>query len=170
MVGSAAASSRVRDMFSDVAPSTPGLVRLSAAARRAIETEVVRTDANLETGGVLLGHNLEAEILVSVAGGPGPGAVHQARRFDRDTHYASKLADEAWDRDRSQWIGEWHTHPTSSLMPSQVDLSTYRTHLREGNVGPGAFLSLLVRSRGQNCTMVGWAVTQSSLERIMILS
>lgn len=157
-------------MFSDLAAPAVGLVRLSAAARRAIETEAVRADANLETGGVLLGHDLGAEILVSVAGGPGPGAVHQARRFDRDTLYASKLADEAWYRDRSQWIGEWHTHPTSSLMPSRMDLSTYRAHLRQGNIGPSAFLSLLVRSRGQNCSMVGWAVTQSSLERITILS
>lgn len=122
-----------------------------------------------ETGGILLGHDVGIEILVSSSSGPGPAAVHERDRLERDTQHATTVARTAWERDRSQWIGEWHTHPRSSLMPSLVDVSTYRKHLGDTGLRLNRFLALVVRANTTQVQMVGWVVTRNLVVRVPIV-
>lgn len=155
-------------MFSRVTPSIPTVLKMSVPAHNAIVDEVRAVDESLETGGVLLGHNLGQEVLIGAAGGPGDGALHRPTLFHRDTRHATQLASEAWDRDRSQWLGEWHTHPHGSLMPSRLDLATYRSHLQDESLGFDSFIAIQVHSRRDDVLMVAWIVTSRSLERVPI--
>lgn len=101
-------------------------VALSAIAR-----EAVQSVDGLETGGILLGNDAADGIDIRHAGGPGPNATRGERTFTRDLDHARRLANSAWSEDRSQWIGEWHTHPTGGLSPSEVDLHSYLRHLHD---------------------------------------
>lgn len=115
-------------------------------------------DDPLETGGVLLGHRATATFHVTVAGGPGPWAVRRPNYFLRDLDHARTLAAAAWETDRSQWIGEWHTHPRGPARPSPLDLRTYRRLLTDPELGFDAFLSLVVTPAG----LTAWAVARHS--------
>lgn len=99
-----------------------------------------------ETGGVLLGYeesNLGAT-LVMEAGDPGPKAERRRDFFQRDLAHAQRLADEALARSGARWIGEWHTHPGGALAPSRTDLRTYRSFLRDPELGFSSFLAVIV--------------------------
>jgi len=61
----------------------------------------------------------------------------------RDLDHARHLADSAWLEDRRQWIGEWHTHPTGTLSPSEVDLQSYMRHLRDPDLGFDRFVAII---------------------------
>ncbi len=114
----------------EVTPVTITDVALSAIAR-----EALRSVDGLETGGILLGDDATDGIVIRHAGGPGPKATRGERTFMRDLDHARRLADSAWSEDRSQWIGEWHTHPTGGLSPSEVDLHSYMRHLHDPRTG-----------------------------------
>ncbi len=128
------------------------VVTLSERSRTDIGTEARASADGLETGGILLGHDLGTHLLVTVAGGPGPNATREKNRFLRDLDHARALADEAYDRDGSIWIGEWHTHLTGPAEPSAVDLTTYADHLADGRLGFERFLSVIVLP----CPDHGW--------------
>jgi integrative and conjugative element protein (TIGR02256 family) len=121
-------------------------VHVSAAALTSI-VELARTSADeLETGGILLGYDADelGTALVMEAGDPGPNAERHADFFRRDLAHAQRLADEAYERSCSRWIGEWHTHPRGALAPSWKDLRTYRRFLRDRELQFTSFLSLIV--------------------------
>ncbi|WP_390890202.1 Mov34/MPN/PAD-1 family protein [Curtobacterium flaccumfaciens] len=122
-----------------------------------------------ETGGVLLGHDVGTDILVSMSSGPGPAAVHERDHLARDTQHAATAAHTAWDRDRSQWVGEWHTHPRSSLMPSHMDVSTYRRHLTDPGLRFDRFVAVIVRAKSERTQLVGWVVTNTRIIRVPIV-
>lgn len=114
---------------------------------RALAIITAETSARLgpeETGGILLGHDLGHQILITAAGDPGPGAIHTPTRFRRDLEHAGKLADAAYEYDRSVWVGDWHTHPKGPNRPSRYDLRTYRGFLYDPELDFDRFLSLIV--------------------------
>lgn len=113
-------------------------VALSSIAR-----EALRSIDGLETGGILLGDDVTDEIGIRHAGGPGPNATRGERTLVRDLDHARRLADSAWLEDRGQCIGEWHTHPTGSLSPSQVDLHSYMRHLHDPELGSDRFVAII---------------------------
>lgn len=122
----------------EVPPVTITDVALSAIAR-----EALRSFDGLETGGILLGDDATDGIVVRHAGGPGPNATRGERTFMRDLDHARRLADSAWSEDRSQWIGEWHTHPTGGLSPSEVDLHSYMRHLHDPELEFDKFIAII---------------------------
>lgn len=122
----------------EVPPVTITDVALSAIAR-----EALRSTDGLETGGILLGDDATDGIVVRHAGGPGPNAARGELTFMRDLDHARRLADSAWSEDRSQWIGEWHTHPTGALSPSEVDLHSYMRHLHDPELGFDKFIAII---------------------------
>ncbi len=99
-----------------------------------------------ETGGILLGFDadLAMEALVMEAGDPGPRAERRPDFFRRDLEHAQQLADQAFARTTSRWIGEWHTHPHGHLAPSRKDLRTYRGFLRDTELGFDSFVAVIV--------------------------
>lgn len=98
----------------------------------------------LETGGILLGHDLGEFIEVTVAGAPGPAAIRQPTRFRRDLAHAQRLSDDAYETDGSVWLGEWHTHPTNLAIPSELDHRSYAEMLADPELGFTQFLCLIV--------------------------
>ena len=136
------------------------MICLSAPARRTIEQEARRSADGRETGGILLGHDASDDhpLRVTVAGEPGPGAKRSAFRFLRDLDHSRRLADEAYERDGSVWVGEWHTHPKGPSRPSRRDLHTYRQLLSEVELGFERFAAIIVTIDGDRyqSELHGW--------------
>lgn len=110
-------------------------VHLTAAAHAVIRQECIRSQDGNETGGILLGHVHDGVAEIRVAGGPGPTAVRQPAFFLRDLGHAQQLAHDAFTRDGSIWIGEWHTHLAAAPVPSERDLATYARLLADPDLG-----------------------------------
>lgn len=131
------------------------IVVLSAEAAVSIAREAPASADGRETGGVLLGHEFDERLVVTVAGDPGPKADRRADGFVRDLSHAQRLGDDAYDRDGSIWIGEWHTHPGGPITPSPTDLKTYAQLLSDDDLGFERVLSLIVTQ----CPFHGWEET-----------
>jgi integrative and conjugative element protein (TIGR02256 family) len=122
-------------------------VSLSPAAATVIREEAVRSADGNETGGVLLGHiGPDGTAHVRHAAGPGLAAVHGPAFFLRDLHHAQRAAAEAFARDGSLWIGEWHTHPGAAPAPSGLDLATYLRFLKDPELDLDAFVAIVLTS------------------------
>lgn len=124
-------------------------------------------DPKTETGGIVVGHDRGRTIDVTGIGAPGPNAVHEATRFTRDLAHAGDVAAEAWRRDRSQWIGEWHTHPNGRTAPSRHDLRTYTSLVRNPTLRLDRFVALIVTT-GRRTAVHAWIVTGSCAHRARI--
>lgn len=122
----------------------PPAVRITPAAAHAIAREALRSRDGLETGGILLGTDTHGNMLISRAAGPGPRAHRTEHSFLRDLTYAQQFAAAAWNEDRSQWIGEWHTHPSGDLIPSELDICSYLRHLHDPELHLDRFLATIV--------------------------
>jgi integrative and conjugative element protein (TIGR02256 family) len=128
-----------------------------------IGEEAIRSRDGLETGGILLGTDDGQEIVIRHAGGPGPKARRESHRFLRDLAHAQQLAELAWREDQSQWIGEWHTHPSGDLTPSNYDLEAYARHLHDPELNFKRFLTIIVGlARMDEITAVAWIVDQET--------
>lgn len=111
---------------------------------RAVEAiaEVIRGGSGaLETGGALFGSD-SAEV-IEHATTPGPKAIHGPANFSRDREHTKAESSRLYRLDRSRWIGEWHTHPATELIPSEVDLATYVRHLTDPELRFERFLALI---------------------------
>lgn len=141
-------------------------IRVAAAALQVIGVEALASLDGAETGGILLGRSTatDTEVLVQHAGGPGPSALRTPTRFDRDLQHARRLAEFAWHMDGSQWIGEWHTHPVGPMVPSDRDLSSYRAHLSDVELGFRQFVCVIVGLHEiHGVTLCGWIVRPTDL-------
>ena len=119
-------------------------VLITTEALAAIEQHVRAGGVELETGGILLGHETSTGLHVAVAGGPGPRAVRTPMSFNRDLDHAEELAEEAWQQQRAVWLGEWHTHVHVPPVPSETDLSSYLRHLDDADLGFDRFISIII--------------------------
>lgn len=123
------------------------VVHFSLDALQSITREIQAGGDQLETGGILLGHNRGGDVLVTVAGGPGPKAVRRPGYFLRDRDHAQELADAAWVCDASQWVGDWHTHPHGPSHPSSLDLRSVAQVLSDPELGFSTFLTVIAVPR-----------------------
>jgi integrative and conjugative element protein (TIGR02256 family) len=121
-------------------------VAVSAGARDAISNAALISRDGRETGGILLGRDPgeKGEIEVVRAAGPGPRAIRRPSYFLRDLNYSRRLARLAYERDRLQWVGDWHTHPHGPDIPSVFDLLTYARHLDDVELKFEAFVAVIV--------------------------
>ncbi|SDG59370.1 integrative and conjugative element protein, VC0181 family [Microbacterium sp. 77mftsu3.1] len=135
------------------------------SALELIMRESVASLDGTETGGLVLGSTEFERIEIRHAGGPGPRARRTASTFDRDLNHAQLIAADAWERDRSQWIGEWHTHPHGPLAPSGRDITSYQAHLRDPDLGFQQFVCLIVGAPRDGTTpLTAWIVRPSSIQ------
>ncbi len=114
-----------------------------------IDREARDSQDGLETGGILLGHEVGDVLEVTVAGSPGPAAIQRPTRFRRDLTHAQQLSDDAFKTDGSIWLGEWHTHPEGPATPSELDHQSYAEMLADTELGFVQFLCFIV-TPGQN--------------------
>jgi len=141
-------------------PLSPA-VTISVQAFEAIREELQTESPELETGGILLGHDEGAVISVLHAGAGGPHAVRQTRHFLRDLAFSQLLALDKWYLDSSEWIGEWHSHPSGELIPSPTDFRSYLTHLADEELRFSRFISIIVCTDGESFRAAAWVVAST---------
>ncbi len=115
----------------------------------------------LETGGALFGvdHGSAGRLVITEATGPGPDALHEPMRFERDLDYTHRRALEIYERTRAQWVGEWHTHPRGGLRPSALDMATYLRHLGDLSLAFDRFVAVIVVPAGAEVRATAWEIT-----------
>jgi integrative and conjugative element protein (TIGR02256 family) len=134
----------------------------SAAAM--ITRDATRSRDGLETGGILLGIDSTERIFIRHAGDAGPQAHRGPHAFLRDLEHAQRLAESAWKQDGSQWLGEWHTHPSGALTPSELDISSYLRHLKDPDLQFNRFIAIIVGLRHDNeIVAAAWLVHKNRL-------
>ncbi|MBS1092961.1 Mov34/MPN/PAD-1 family protein [Gluconobacter sp. Dm-74] len=85
-----------------------------------------------EAGGILLGHLRGTDIEVVGRTTPGSSDLRSLFSFERSDPQHQEAADDAWmaSGGTQTWVGEWHTHPCGNVLPSDIDLRTWRKHAR----------------------------------------
>lgn len=84
-----------------------------------------------ESGGVLLGYadaDKPKRIQAVDQIGPGPEATHERHRFEPDAAWQTERIAAAYDESGRvvTYLGDWHSHPCGSAVPSVLDRSTAR--------------------------------------------
>jgi integrative and conjugative element protein (TIGR02256 family) len=109
-----------------------------------------------EIGGVLVGEHVEGETfrLVDLSVQRSGGS---RTRFVRDVEHNRAFLDAffaktANDYQRFNYIGEWHSHPLFTPLPSQEDSATMRDIVEDPAVGVN-FAVLIIVSRGWRSKM-----------------
>lgn len=88
---------------------------------------LVQEMRGIETGGVLAGVvQVNGDIVITAASGPGPLAVHERTLFRRDVTFCQSFLDSQYRTSGQKivYVGEWHSHPDASNQPSQIDINT----------------------------------------------
>lgn len=138
------------------------MIKIAKSAISALRETARQSADGLETGGILLGieDSSDGSTAVTIAGGPGPNAKRGPRSFHRDRAHAESLADAAYERDGSVWVGEWHTHPKGVSKPSARDLTTYTRLLKDSELEFHHFTSMIITSPDdwRTVTCHGWIV------------
>ncbi len=147
----------------------PPLIMLSARSALVIRRETAAVTDGCETGGILLGTVKPVIATVRHAGAPGPGAVRTPTSFLRDRQFAQRFADACWAADRSEWIGEWHSHPGMAPIPSSQDISTYRSLLTDTELGFDALVSLIVTDTPTGLVLAGWWCDRAGVHPATVL-
>ncbi|WP_414053787.1 Mov34/MPN/PAD-1 family protein [Macrococcus equi] len=114
------------------------------------------TSSHYENGGILLGvinnksknvyiqdfHKINIEI-------------KNRKYFIRNTEKAQKIIDEAWRASEGyvNYIGEWHTHPEMSALPSRVDCKTLIDLTREKKSKLFPFTIMIIIGENNNLTL-----------------
>jgi integrative and conjugative element protein (TIGR02256 family) len=112
-------------------------VAIEPAARAAICGHA-RSKPRTETGGILLGRQLDdSNLLVTRASPPGPRARHGRFFFSRDTSFLQQYLDTIHDRTggHEDYVGEWHVHLALDAPPSCVDRRSLFRIARGKNYG-----------------------------------
>jgi integrative and conjugative element protein (TIGR02256 family) len=140
----------------DMTHDTDPVVTLAERALAVIVEETQAADDGCETGGILLGAVSNRDAAVRHAGRPGPAAIRTPTSFLRDLATARAFAEATWAVDRSQWIGEWHTHPGMSPIPSTTDVSTYADFLDDPALEFAEFISVIVTPTATGPVLAAW--------------
>jgi integrative and conjugative element protein (TIGR02256 family) len=103
-----------------------------------------------ESGGVLLGHQDGPAIHVTHLIGPGPHGQHHRAWFHPDTAWQQARIEDLYAAGCSHdYLGDWHLHPTTSPVPSRLDLSTLNTIATTPAARcPAPVMAILGRHRG----------------------
>ena len=126
-----------------------------------------------ETGGQLFGEQLApSNFLVTeltVQARPGTFA-----RFIVDLVQAAREAVRFFDRTehryaRFNYIGEWHSHPSFDLHPSQTDAETMRQLVRDPDFRGKFAVLMIVRLDGAKVTLGAWVFDAMGAERAITL-
>lgn len=123
----------------------------------------------LEAGGVMLGRHIldTADIVVDAVTTPRAVDRRARFRFHRDQRAHQKIIDRAWRESgcTCTYLGEWHTHPEETPMPSVFDLWEWRRKLRQDTYFGEALYFVIVGTKALrvwegkrsnlHCTLIG---------------
>jgi integrative and conjugative element protein (TIGR02256 family) len=135
-----------------------------------------------ETGGILLGYVAPAssaaafDVVVVDAIGPGPRAEHDERWFVPDHEWQVAELEERYQQSGrvAGYVGDWHSHPDGTALPSRQDLRTMRSIARHAPARLDHPMMLIVstRQRGEAgpSELRGWRWLPRPLFRIWRLT
>ena len=94
-----------------------------------VAADLVRASAlhrPLETGGILLGHRIDHEIVITAHIPAGPGAERTRTTFQPDGPWQRQQLESVFRSTAgvTTYLGDWHSHPTGSAPPSKQDRKT----------------------------------------------
>jgi integrative and conjugative element protein (TIGR02256 family) len=84
-----------------------------------------------ETGGMLLGYATDdgpqADVVVTDVLGAGPKAKRLRSRFEPDGSWQQERLERLYRSSgrTTTYLGDWHSHPTGGVRPSETDRNTY---------------------------------------------
>lgn len=108
-----------------ITPCQNYALRLTAESWQQINLECSRAGA-IETGGILVGHytNNASTALVTEALPPPKDSTSDRNWFHRGLTGLRELLSKRWENQvRTYYVGEWHYHPASIVVPSGDDLA-----------------------------------------------
>jgi integrative and conjugative element protein (TIGR02256 family) len=120
--------------------------------------EMVRRDVGSpEVGGILIGKHRDPHLEVVAYTGPGPKDISKTYEFVRQDGSHQKAAADAWLKsdETETFVGEWHSHPFGSIVPSGIDRHTWRRLCRRGSHRM-AFVLVTPEGWGVFTTPPGW--------------
>lgn len=124
-----------------------------------------------ETGGALVGYALEGGLVITDVVGAGPSAVRTTSSFAPDSEYQlAEIARLYAESGRLHtYVGDWHSHPSSSPAYSATDKNALRTIA--GDTGSRCDRPLmLILGDGYPWTAVAWRYQRScSWDRIFAM-
>lgn len=109
-------------------------IQINEEVKKTIICEIDK-NTSIETGGVLVGFINMNIINIAYASSPGPEAVMQPNKFNRDVSFCQKFLDDLFKKTDGKiiYLGEWHYHPQGSSYPSEIDLSSMASISRQEN-------------------------------------
>ncbi|MFM1652471.1 Mov34/MPN/PAD-1 family protein [Brevibacillus sp. B_LB10_24] len=89
--------------------------------------QAVSKNPNVETGGILMGYQLNGDWVVSYASEPGPRAIKERKTVVFDENHIRTVTAKLKLRSagRLRYIGDWHSHTVKRLTPSLGDRKTF---------------------------------------------
>ena len=117
----------------------------------------------LETGGILIGKYSEdlRAAYIEEATGPGIHSLHFPFRFKRGSKDLQKLLDKAACKGLF-YLGEWHSHPGRSCLPSTQDYCQMRSISEQKSyMCPEPILLIVGSSDPLNCVSVSVIFSKS---------
>lgn len=111
-------------------------VLITKNAKMLIQNEIDINGKQTETGGALVGYQVQDIIVVTHASGPGKKSKRTRYSVEIDgnftTQYCNRL--NLLSNYNLYYIGDWHTHLTDCLNPSRSDYIAMTTIYKEMNI------------------------------------
>lgn len=112
------------------------------------------------------------EIRVTALIGPGPNAIHDLYRFAPDQEWQEAAVAQMFRRSNGQdhYLGDWHTHPSHTPIPSAKDRRVARLIARHGPARAPRPVLLIVGcwddGRSESAVFVQtWRLCEATLRR-----
>ena len=105
-----------------------------------------------ETGGVLLGYSTGLDAVVTLMFGPGTRARSTHSSFHPDSAWQLRQIAKAYHASNRflEYLGDWHSHPCGTLIPSQTDnLTAARIGADRNSRAPNPFIVIVSRRRAR---------------------
>jgi hypothetical protein len=81
-----------------------------------------------EAGGILIGYRRDEHLHITYATEPSEEDIRSRYSFERVAKTHQSTATEQWNRSggKTDYLGEWHSHPEVYPSPSRIDRSEWR--------------------------------------------
>ena len=129
------------------------ILTISETVVNEISKHMAKKGFRLESGGILLGCQVDGELLFDLTAASMPSKFDVSRRYSflRKMRPANKLIAATWDKTGGvvNYIGEWHTHDESLPIPSATDRKLMRQVVEDGSCLLDRAFMVIVGNAGQ---------------------
>lgn len=103
-------------------------VLITENALKSMKEIIMKFGKRAEIGGCLVGCQINNVLLVTHASDPGPKAKMSRYSINIDNKYTTRFSNRInqLSNNKLYYIGDWHTHLSTDLRPSQTDLRALR--------------------------------------------